>query len=294
MIPRTAVSIGMLLLLLLSVTACDSGEADKIALPAEPAPATKSPAPESATSVNTARRLNGTFEARRTAAVAAKVSGPVRTVHVQDGDRVKEGDRLVDIDASNYSLQIEQADAQIKGATAQITTLQTEYDRARRLLEKQAIAPSQVDQLKGQLDGATAQLEAAKVAAKMARKARADAQVRAPFAGVVTELNVAVGEFAGVGMGALLTLVEQDVVLNVRVPEDLSGRFAVGDSLTAQLPAQNRTVELEIERINPIVSSSSRSFDVIATLKQEDEAIQPGMFAEVMLERPAQATEATP
>lgn len=292
MSPRTLVSIGFLLLLL-GVVACDSGTEQKLELPAEPAPATKTPAPEASRSHNTARRLNGTFEARRTAQIAAKVSGPVRQVHVEVGDRVKEGDRLLDVDASNYALQLEQAEAAIKSVNAQILTLQTEYDRAQRLLEKQAIAPSQVDQLKGQLDAVTAQREASQVSAKMARKARTDAVVRAPFDGVITEVKVAVGEFAAAGPSALFTLVEQDVVLTVRVPEDLSGRFSVGDTITADLPAQGRSVEAEIERINPILSTSSRSFDVIAKLKTPDETIQPGMFAEVALERPAQAEEAS-
>lgn len=271
-------------LLLLGLSACEKAEAEKINLPTEPAPITKT-APASApkgTSIGE-RRLNGTFEARRTADIAAKVSGPVRKVYVEVGDKVAEDDRLVDIDASNYSLQLEQAEASIKGSKAQISTLQTEYDRAQRLLAKQAIAPSQVDQLKGQLDAATAQLEAAQVSLKMARKARGDASVRAPFAGIITEVKVAEGEFAAAGPSAMMTLVEQDVVLSIRAPEELTGKFSVGDMLTAQLPAQNRDVKLKIERINPIVSSKSRSFDIIAAPEPVDPTLQPGMFAEVML-----------
>lgn len=275
-------------LLLLGLTACKESNAEKVSLPTEPAPVTKTaPAasPKGAAQLG-ARRLNGTFEARRTAEIAAKVSGPVRKVYVEVGDKVADGDRLVDIDASNYSLQTKQAEASIKGSKAQISTLQTEYDRAQRLLAKQAIAPSQVDQLKGQLDAASAQLEAAEVSLSMARKARSDASIRAPFPGIITEVKVAEGEFAGPG-ATMMTLVEQDIVLNIRAPEDLSGKFKVGDSLVADLPSQGRAVDLKIERINPIVSSASRSFDIIAVPATADPTLQPGMFAEVTLDADA-------
>lgn len=231
------------------------------------------------------RRINGTFEARRTAGISAKVSGPVRAVFVEEGQAVEEGDKLFEIDARNFALQVEQARAAVALAETNIATLDTEFDRSRQLLAKSAIAPSQVDQLEGQLNAAKAQLDAAKVTLKIARKAQSDAVIRAPFTGVVTDVAVVVGEFAAAGPGALLTLVDEEIILRLHAPEELVGSLRPDQKLQARVPSQDREVGLVIERVNPVVSPKSRAFDVIAAPSAPDEQLRPGMFAEVYLTR---------
>lgn len=283
-IPRAVALVAMFS----TLAACteEASSTKKVSLPPTPtsvqAPASPgADAAEPATAA--AARFTGTFEARRSSGVAATVGGVIREVHVQEGDAVKTGDPLLDIDAATYRLHAEQAEAAVEAAKAQIGLLQTEYDRAQQLLAKQAIAPSQVDQLRGQLQGAQAQLRQAEVGLKMARKSRADSLVRAPFDGVVTRVNVAVGEFAAPGPMPLMEIDEQDLILRAQIPAEHVDELVVGGRLRARVPALDRELEMKIERVNPRVAQHSRSFDVIAVAAAPDASLRAGMFAEVFL-----------
>ncbi|QDG50712.1 efflux RND transporter periplasmic adaptor subunit [Persicimonas caeni] len=230
------------------------------------------------------RRLSGSFEPQRTSSVAASVGGIIREVYVEEGDVVDKGDRILNIDAKDYQLRVDQARAAVKAAQAQVDTLQTEYERLEKLLAKEAVAPAEADQLSGNLAAARAQLEQAKVGLRMAQKARADSVVRAPYAGVVTAVNVAEGSFAAPGPSPLIQLEEvQNLYLRVSVPEEYAKQVDEGDKLSVQVPALDRQMTLTVDRINPSVAKSSRAFDVLAEVDNPDLAIRSGMFAEITL-----------
>src|SRR5690554_343213 len=278
------------------VSGCEKNE-DKVDLPtqnakaaepkADPATPTTPAASaqqDSATQDLDSRRFAGTFEPQRTTKVAASVPGLIREVYVVEGQRVEKGDKLINIDAQNYRLQVSQASAGRDAAQAQVDTLQVEFDRATKLRKDEAIAASQLDQLSGQLAGARAQLQQATVGVSMARTAQSDALIRAPYDGVITEVAAASGDFAAPSPAALLTLSEvQKLYLRVAIPEEYSTKVAVGDTLYVRVDALDQDMELPVTRINPIVSPTSRAFDVLAEVDNADLKVRSGMFANVTL-----------
>lgn len=288
------------------VTGCEKNE-DKLDLPSQNAKAAEpttedaaAPAADPATSASTparagaqelrGRRFAGTFEPQRTTKVAASVPGLIREVYVVEGQRVKKGDKLINIDAQNYRLQVSQASAGRDAAQAQVDTLQVEFDRATKLRKDEAIAASQLDQLSGQLAAARAQLQQATVGVSMARTAQNDALIRAPYDGVITDVAAASGDYAAPSPVALLTLAEvQKLYLRVAIPEEFSNKIAVGDTLYVHVDALDQDMELPVTRINPIVSPTSRAFDVLAELDNPDLTVRSGMFANVTLSPPALA-----
>lgn len=236
-----------------------------------------------------ARRFNGSFEPQRTSGIAASVPGVVREVFVVEGQRVSKGDRLINVDAQNYNLQVAQAQAAIKAAEAQVDTLQVEFERATTLRKQEAIAASQVDQLTGQLAAARAMLQQAKVGLQMAQKARNDAMIRAPYDGVITQVSVAEGDYAAPGPMPLVQLAEvQKLYLRIHVPEQYSQLVQPGDVLEVRVAALNDTLRLPVARVNPMISAQSRAFDVLAEVDNADLRVRAGMFAEATLPRAAQ------
>jgi RND family efflux transporter MFP subunit len=233
------------------------------------------------------RRFSGAFEPRRTSKVAANVGGIVRRVYVDEGQAVEEGDRLVDIDSQDYRLRVQQAEAQLAAAQAQVDMLETEYERVEELLAKEAVAPSEVDQLSGNLAAARANAAQAKVGVRMARKAQSDALIRAPFGGVVTMVSVEQGDFAAPGPQPLVQIEQVgELLLRAQIPEEYAATVSVGDTLVVQVPATSTTLEVPVTRINPVVTNASRSFDVLAEVENGELQVRPGMFAKVTLAGP--------
>ncbi|AWV90271.1 efflux RND transporter periplasmic adaptor subunit [Bradymonas sediminis] len=278
------------------VTGCDKNE-EKVDLPTKSAKADapKAEASKKSTAATqkptlendtTSRRFTGSFEPQRTTKVAASVPGIIREVYVVEGQRVEKGDKLINIDAQNYRLQVNQAAAARDAAQAQVDTLQVEFERATKLREDEAIAASQLDQLTGQLAGARAQLAQAKVGVSMARTALGDALIRAPYDGVITMVDAAAGDFAAPSPAPLLMLAEvQKLNLRVSIPEQYSSQVSVGDTLYVRVDALDESMELPVTRINPMIAPHSRAFDVLAELDNSDLKVRSGMFAKVTLSK---------
>jgi RND family efflux transporter MFP subunit len=158
------------------------------------------------------------------------------------------------------------------------------------------VPAADLDRLRSSRDAAAASVEAATVAVAMARKAATDADVRAPFAGLVTARLKGEGEWISTMPPApLIMLAEVDPLdLKVDVPASLLPRVKVGDALTVRLPAVDREITTRITRVVPQVMAQTRAFSVYAELPNEDGSLAPGLFAEVRLAGSAPRAAAEP
>lgn len=267
-----------------------SSQKEKVELPKVEAPAPapelakaeKSPAAPSATTVAT--RFSGSVEVYRTSDVATNVSGLIREVWVEEGQVVREGDALVDIDPADARLRLQAAEAGLNRVKAQVAMLTTQFERAKKLSERQAITDSDFDAISGQLAVARAGVAEAEVAVSMARKMVGDSKVRAPFDAVVTKVNAAKGEFGAAGPSPLVVLTEVGRVrARIQVPERYMALVKEGDRVKVRAPSTQGVYEGVVERINPAVQPGSRSFALLVKVESPDHRLLPGMFVEAEL-----------
>jgi len=156
----------------------------------------------------------GTVRARTSAVIAAKLMGYVREVKVQAGDRVREGQLLVTLDARDLDVNSHRAEAELEevrssmpegdsavaGAKANLDLAQTTFNRMQDLFNKKSISNQEFDEVSGKLKAAQAAYQMARAkraqldaqAARVQQDVRATeiarsyAEITAPFAGVVT------------------------------------------------------------------------------------------------------------
>lgn len=291
----------------LALTACQQGGdakgAPKASLPATPPsasslvpaagegrPSAEDPAPDPGA------LLTGTTAARRTSQVSASGSGLLVELKVREGDFVKAGEVIAVLDRRDAALRVAQADAGLKAARVQLASTEREVARLEKLDKDQAVPTAEVDRIKSARDAAAAGVEAATVAVNMAHKMAGDADVRAPFAGLVTARLKGEGEWISTMPPApLIMLAEVDPLdLRIDVPAALLPRVKVGDAVTVRLPAIDRELTTRITRVVPQVTPQTRAFAVYAELPNEDRALAPGLFAEVRLDGAAPSAEARP
>ena len=171
---------------------------------------TSAPAPVYAT-------VPGTVVSKRRAEIASRLTGYVRSVNVQAGDRVTAGQALLEIDSSDVTGQLQQAQAVFDEA-------QTNYQRAVNLYSKGVAS-------KVQLDSATRQYATAKAALQMAQAAVGYADVRAPYAGVIVDKLVDVGDLATPGKPLLVLEDEHALEVQSYVPDELYAVLRVGEEI---------------------------------------------------------------
>ena len=151
----------------------------------------------------------GRFAAVETVEIRARVSGFIDSVHVNEGQLVKQGDLLFVIDQRPYRLAVEQAKADIERAQAKVELAALDVLRATPLVESQTLTGREYDTRKSAERDARGQLAAAQAAFKQAQLNLEWTEVRAPITGRISDRRVDAGNLitGGVSGATLLTVI---------------------------------------------------------------------------------------
>lgn len=210
----------------------------------------------------------GTLRSRQGVMVRPEVSGRVASLGFRDGQPVRRGQVLVQLDDSLLRAQVQQAQAQLSIARANDA-------RNRELLAQSFVSQAAVDQGAANLQVAQAQLALAQ--AQLARM-----RIVAPFDGTVGIRLVNVGDF--VREGADLVSLEdlRTIYVDFRLPERYLPQLRTGQRAQVSLDAlPGRRFEARVEALEPQVDANGRSVLVRAAIDNPQGLLRPGMFARV-------------
>jgi membrane fusion protein (multidrug efflux system) len=212
----------------------------------------------------------GNARANESVDVSSKTSNVVTAVMFRDGERVKRGQVLVQLDDA-------QTRADVAVAEAAVAESERLYNRSRELMATEALSKAQFDQLEATLKANQARLRAANARFE-------DTVIRAPFSGRVGLRSVSVGTLISPG-DVITTLDDTSVIkLDFSVPENFLASLREGLAVRATAPAfPGRTFSGKVASIDSRVDMNTRSVMVRALLANEDGAIRPGMFLNVAL-----------
>lgn len=214
----------------------------------------------------------GTARANEAVDIVAKASNRVTAIRFREGEQVKTGDVLVELDS-------EQARAALAEAEAALSDSRSQYKRSRELFATKALSEAQLDQLEAALKANEARVAGA-------RSQLNDLIIRAPFAGRVGLRNVSVGGFVNAGT-VITTLDDTSVIkLDFSVPEVFLSTLQEGLEVSARTSAYPE-VEFKgkVSSIDSRLDPVSRSIVVRARIDNKDGRLKPGMFMTVKLMR---------
>lgn len=228
---------------------------------------------------------DGVVEAVRQSTVAAQIAGRIVELRADVGDRVAKGQVLARIDEREAAQVVASSEAQIARATADLSNARATLERNRKLLEKQYISQAAVDRAQAEYDAATAALAAAKAGTGAAAAARSYTVITAPFAGVIAERPVQLGEMAQPGRPLFAMFDPGDLRVLASVPEDVIARVRTdAKGASAELPALARTVPAKAVTVLP--SADARTHTKLVRLDLPDgdatKGAYPGMFARAL------------
>jgi membrane fusion protein (multidrug efflux system) len=218
----------------------------------------------------------GTATANESVEITSKTSNIVTAVRFQEGQLVKRGQTLVNLDSA-------QAEADVAVAEAALAESQNQFKRSRNLFSTQALSQSELDQIE-----ATHKANQARVIAAKARLS--DQIIRAPFDGRTGFRRVSVGSL--VNPGTIITTLDDSSVikLDFNVPQTYMFALRSGqiiEAMSAGLPT--RVFEGKVRTLGSRIDTVSRSIMVRAEVPNKDGILRPGMFMTVKLR-----TEAAP
>jgi membrane fusion protein, multidrug efflux system len=214
----------------------------------------------------------GTAHANEAIEVTARTTSVVTRINFREGQRVKTGDVLLDLDNRQESADLSLAEAQLKQA-------ENQYKRSQALMTTKAVSAADLDQLEANVLVAKAQVRGA--------SARLDRlSITAPFAGTVGLRKVSIGDL--VGPDTVITTLDDTGIIKLEfgIPETFVGDLRTGTTITADSTVYpDRHFTGTIASIDSRVDPVTRAVTVIATVPNGDGLLKPGMFMTVGLEK---------
>ena len=275
------------LVFLMALSPLPSTAADAPANPAVPASGLTTGAAQALTAPGRSS-FDGVVEAVRQTRIAAQVPGAVVALSVKVGDRVQAGQVLLRLDARSADQGAAASDAQVQAARAALDVATREYTRQQKLRDKQYISQGALDQAEAQFKATRAQVAAQVAQAGAARTQTGLHTVRAPYAGVVSEVPVQLGDMAMPG-SPLVTLYDPGALrVAAFVPQSVLGAVqgAPSDAVRIELPglaAEQQWPAASRVQLLPTVDAATHTQQLRADLPASLTGVAPGMFARVWL-----------
>lgn len=212
------------------------------------------------------KTFSGTLEGEEQANIYAKIPERLMNVKVRVGDYVKSGSVLFELDKGGASSQFYQAQAAFLNA-------QKNFERMKNLLAEGAISQQAFDQVETGFEVAKANFDAA----------RSTVEITSPISGVVTAINVNIGDLANPQMPLATVANIGRMKAKFNVGESDVPSFFVGQSV--QVFSEMNPEVIQTGKINQLSSSAniqSRTFEMQAIFTNtKDRWFKPGMFCRV-------------
>jgi len=186
------------------------------------------------------------------AMLSSRVGGTIQSVAVEENQKVKAGQVLAQIDTSDYSNSADAAKAQVASLQARYTEAQVNFERAKNLIEKQAISRERFDEVQAKFKENGAKLKAAEAQASQANLNVTYTKIIAPTDGTIARKSVENGQFvpAGQPLFGFVETNERWVTANLKETE--LGNVKIGQKVDVEVDAvSGRKFEGVVESISP-------------------------------------------
>ena len=268
-------------------------------------------------------RVTGTLTAEEQASVAAETAGRVVATPVERGTSVPQGVELIRLSQVETEASLNEAQAnaaqiearlaldgndafdtgrvaEVASAKANFELAQADFARITALLDQHVVSQAEYDQRHTALEAARHQYEAARNAAEqqyhglqaararvvLARKAFSDTVIRSPFAGLVGERLVSVGDYVTRGMKVATVVRITPLRLELTIPEQFVSAVVIGQPVRFSVDAYaGRAFEGKVRYVSPALRADQRALTVEAAVPNESGELKPGMFATALVQQ---------
>ncbi|MFZ2988057.1 efflux RND transporter periplasmic adaptor subunit [Ideonella sp.] len=231
--------------------------------------------------------FSGPLVAPGTAVVRAKAAGTLVSLSVDEGSRVRAGDRLGVIDLAELNARLNERQAQTEAARAQMSQAERTHASNQRLAEQQFISPNALDSSRAALESARAQYNAAQAQTETVRILVRDAALVAPISGIVAKRHALPGEKVSAEQ-QLLTIVDlRTLEMAGSVSTHEVSQLKPGMPVSLRVEGQDGVTPGKLVRIAPAAEAGTRSIGVTVTLNNQNEQLRAGQFASASVVLPA-------
>ncbi len=251
----------------------------------EPAPDKPSGPPPTLITATTARSAAlditedtlGTLEALIDPSIGAEVAGRVTRVTAHSGDKVRRGQLLAELDASDFTIQTRVDGAEIARLEALVAQAERFAERQQDLVAKGFISRNGAEDSLAQRDALRAQLATARARGSATRNDLGRTRVVAPVDGIIETQIVSPGDYVRVGDPLFRLISNRILRAHLPYPESAAGRIRAGQPVRLSLPhLPGKVIEGTVEDVKPTINDSSRALDVLVRVSNDGSLLSGG------------------
>ncbi|MCK4932477.1 MAG: efflux RND transporter periplasmic adaptor subunit [Candidatus Aminicenantes bacterium] len=236
--------------------------------------------------------FTGVIEAWQTMNITPEIGGRIAKIFVEEGDRVRKGQLLAELDTRAARLQVEQAEAAVAVAQANYNDAEKNMERMERLIKENAVSEQQYEKIKLAFESAEAQFNQAQAALNLSKYNLDVSIMEAPFSGVVASKNAEVGDVINPMMGGFSPTSGVVTLMNfsrVKIEVDVSYQDVVrikkGQPASMAVSAfHGRIFPGRVSVVNLTADPMTKKFHVEIAADNPDLLLRPNTFGEIMIE----------
>jgi len=222
--------------------------------------------------------IDGVVEATRQSTVSAQISGRVKGIFFDVGDRVSKGQMILKIDESEVNQALAGSRAQLSQSEAALQNARLNYERSQQLFQQKFISQAALDKAKSDYDMAKAQAAASEAGAEQSALAHSYTSVVAPYAGGVSARMVEMGEMVTVGKPLMTGFDPTQLRVIANVPQDKLKDIGAKPTVTIEVPSLSRWIKAASVTVQPSADLRTHSTQVRVELPANQANVYPGMF----------------
>lgn len=272
---KASILVGALALAACTDHSQESGESGRVTLPEDMSVVQVEPS-----SLPRETFFDGTLEAVNQATVSAQTSGRILELPYEVGDFVEQNALIVRITDTEQQARVTAAAGRLSEAEAMLNEAQINHDRAREIFDRQLSSRADYDRAVTNLEAAQARLDAAEATLAEAQQNLEYTAITAPYAGILVERHVQVGETVSPGVPLLTGLSLQNLRAVVEIPQQHIGPLRQHNSASVVLPDGQRVEAINL-RIPPAADAATQTFRVQVDLPELENAVFPGTLVKV-------------
>ncbi len=216
--------------------------------------------------VETSEEAIGTLEGLTNPTLSAEVAARVIKIHVNTGESVKLGQLIATLDASDFGMQRNEAQAEVARIEALLANQAKTVERNQALVIKKFISQNAVDNEVAQQNVLKEQLVGAKAHVGSINHSSSKTKIYAPASGNVEKKLVDDGEFLKVGDPIVMIVSKQHLRAHLPFPEHIAAKLKTGLEVRLSSPTSETVIKSTIHDLKPMIVEGSRTVDVIADI----------------------------
>jgi len=221
--------------------------------------------------------ISGVVYSKNESVVSSKIGGYIKKIYVEEGDLVKKGTLLFEIDTASTQAAVLSANANYISSKAAADDAKKDYERYKNLFEKGVVSEKEYERAKLNYETKTQMMNSSSAMLSLARNEQGYSSVRAPIDGVILKKYATLASMVMPGQPIILISGKNDLRIKADIYEQELSNFQVGQTL--RFKAGEKTGEAKIISIVPS-GAGARNFTLRAEPKEQN-GLYSGMFVKI-------------